>query len=40
MVKNKGRVYPIIRINDYFFTPEEIDEFYIETGYFKNYHEY
>ena len=40
MVKNKGRVYPIIRINDHFFTPEEIDEFYIETGYFKNYHEY
>lgn len=40
MVKNKGRVYPIVRINDHFFTPEEIDEFYIETGYFKNYHEY
>ncbi len=40
MVKNKGRVYPVIRINDHFFTPEEIDEFYIETGYFKNYHEY
>ena len=31
-VTNKGRVYPIIRINDHFFTPEEIDEFYIETG--------
>ena len=40
MVKNKGRVYPIIRINDHFFTPEEFDEFYSETGYFKNYHEY
>lgn len=40
MLKNKGVVYPIIRINDHFFTAEEIDEFYLETGYFKNYREY
>lgn len=40
MFKNKGTVYPLIRINDHVFTAEEIVEFYIETGYFKNYHEY
>lgn len=40
MHRNKGTVYPLVRINDHFFTAEEIDEFYIETGYFKNYHEY
>jgi len=39
-VKNKGVVFPIIRINDHICSEEEIREFYIETGYFKNYHEY
>lgn len=39
-VKNKGVVFPIIRINDHICAEEEIREFYIETGYFKNYHEY
>ena len=39
-VKNKGVVFPIIRINDHYFTAEEIKDFYIESGYYKNYHEY
>lgn len=39
-VKNKGVVYPIIRINDHYCHESEIREFYIESGYFKNYHEY
>ena len=38
--RNKGRVYPLIRINDHYFQPNEIVDFYIETGYYKNYHEY
>jgi len=38
--KDKGVVFPIIRINDHYCTSDEIKEFYIETGYFKNYHEY
>ena len=39
-VKNKGVVYPLIRINDHFLTEEEIREFYIETGYYKNFYDY
>lgn len=39
-IKNKGVVFPIIRINDHYFTSEEIRDFYIESGYYKDYHEY
>ena len=39
-VKNKGVVYPIIRINDHYFSSSEIEEFSIETGFYKNYHDW
>ena len=39
-VKNKGVVYPIIRINDHYFSSYEIEEFSIETGFYKNYHDW
>ena len=38
--RNKGTVYPFIRINDHYFTADEIVEFYIESGYYKNFHDY
>ena len=38
--RNKGTVYPFIRINDHYFTADEIVEFYIESGYYKDFHEY
>lgn len=38
--RNKGTVFPFIRINDHYFTEDEIVEFYIESGYYKNYHDY
>ena len=37
---NKGTLYPIIRINDHYFTEEEIQFFSCETGYYKNYYDY
>ena len=39
-LKNKGTTYPIIRINDYYVMPEEIQHFSMETGYYKNYYDY
>lgn len=40
MSMNKGVVYPIIRINDHYCLSTEIKEFYIESGFYKNYTEY
>lgn len=40
MHMNKGVAYPIIRINDHYCVQDEILEFYIESGYFKDYREY
>lgn len=37
---NKGTTYPIIRINDHYFTQEEIQEFSMECGYYKDYTDY
>ena len=37
---NKGTTYPIIRINDHYFTQEEIQLFSMECGYYKDYTEY
>ena len=39
-IMNKGTVYPIIRINDHYCSQEEIHEFYVESGYFKDYKDY
>ena len=39
-IKNKGVVFPIIRINDHYFSSSEIEEFSIETGFYKNYHDW
>lgn len=39
-IKNKGTTYPIIRINDHYFTDDEIQYFSMETGYYKNYYDY
>lgn len=39
-ILNKGIVYPMLRINDHYFLPEEITEFYVESGYYKDYHDY
>lgn len=40
MNMNKGIAYPIIRINDHYCVYEEIVEFYIESGFYKDYREY
>lgn len=40
MHRNKGTVYPVIRINDAIITEQEIVEFYVESGFFKSYTEY
>lgn len=40
MSMNKGVAYPIIRINDHYCTFDEIREFYIESGFYKDYNEY
>lgn len=40
MHRNKGTVYPIIRINDAIISEQEIVEFYVESGFFKSYTEY
>ena len=37
---NKGTTYPIIRINDHYFTQDEIQEFSMECGYYKDYTDY
>lgn len=37
---NKGVTYPIIRINDHYFTDNEIFKFTVESGYYKNYQDY
>lgn len=37
---NKGTTYPIIRINDHYFTQQEIQEFSMECGYYKDYTDY
>ena len=37
---DKGTVYPIIRINDHYFTEYEIQYFTLETGYYKNFYDY
>lgn len=37
---NKGVTYPIIRINDHYFTEAEIMNFKMESGYYKSYHDY
>lgn len=39
-ILNKGVVFPIIRLNDHYLLPEEIVEFYIESGFYKDYHDY
>lgn len=40
MLADKGVVYPIIRINDHYFTEYEIQYFSCETGYYKNFYDY
>lgn len=37
---NKGVSYPIIRINDHYFSDNEIQKFSMESGYYKNYNDY
>ena len=39
-IMNKGTVDTIIRINDHYCSQEEIHEFYVESGYFKDYKDY
>ena len=38
--KTKGTAYPVIRLNDHYFHPDEIQYFSMETGYYKNFYDY